>query len=201
MNPYPITEHFPSLQGEGVNAGKPAYFLRLGGCNVRCAFCDSKKSWDEHSGKSVSALEMVEWVKTSGLENVVITGGEPLLHNLDELCKVLRQQIPNVSLCLETSGTATFSGDFDWVCLSPKEHCLPLTENYLKADELKVVIAHPDAFAFAETQARQVNLNCKLFLQAEWSIQKSITEPIINYILKYPKWRLSVQLHKFLGIL
>ncbi len=198
---YPICEHFYSLQGEGVNVGKPAYFLRLSGCNVRCAFCDSTNSWDENAGESVSALDIVEWIKQSNAKNVVITGGEPLLHHLDELCHTLRTHIPKVCIWVETSGTEPFSGDFDWVCLSPKKHCLPLSENYAKANELKIIIEHFDDFKFAEQQAQQVNPNCELILQAEWSLQKTISKSIIDYILQHPKWRLSVQTHKILNIL
>jgi organic radical activating enzyme len=200
MKHYPITEHFYSLQGEGSNAGKSAYFLRLSGCNVRCEFCDSKNSWDDARAEKMSLSEIVERIKKSNAKNVVITGGEPLLNNLDKLCETLRAHIPNVCLWLETSGTAEFSGDFDWVCLSPKKHCLPLSENYAKANELKIIIEHFDDFKFAEQQAHQVNPNCKLFLQAEWSAQKNITKFIVDYILKHPQWRLSVQAHKFLDI-
>jgi organic radical activating enzyme len=209
---YPITEHFFSLQGEGTNVGKPAYFLRLSGCNVRCDFCDSKNSWDDANAEQMSIQKIVDFVKKSNAKNVVITGGEPLLHNLDELCKTLREQISGVNLWLETSGTATFSGDFDWVCLSPKKHCPPLSENYAKANELKIIIENPDDFKFAETQAKQVNsnsealneVNCELFLQAEWSACKDVScnvpTMIMDYILKHPKWRLSVQIHKMINI-
>ncbi|MDR0438328.1 MAG: 7-carboxy-7-deazaguanine synthase QueE [Bacteroidales bacterium] len=208
MKTYPISEHFFSLQGEGANVGKPAYFLRLSGCNVRCSFCDSKNSWDDANAQNMSLKEIVHLVKKSGAKNVVITGGEPLLHDLDELCEMLRTHIPNISLWLETSGTAPFRGGFDWVCLSPKKHKLPLFENYEKADELKVIIENSDDFEFAEQQAQQVNSNCKLFLQGEWSNMGAArnartihTTAIIDYILQNPKWRLSVQVHKFLGIL
>lgn len=206
MKQYPIVEHFYSLQGEGANTGKPAYFLRLSGCSVQCDFCDSKNSWNSENAQKMSAEEIVHLVKKTKAKNVVITGGEPLLHNLDELCKALRTHISNVSLWLETSGTAPFSGDFDHVCLSPKKTCLPLAENYAKANELKVIIEISDDFKFAETQAQQTNPNCKLFLQAEWSalnrkdtINRISTE-IIAYILNNPKWQLSVQLHKILNI-
>ncbi|MCL2682790.1 MAG: 7-carboxy-7-deazaguanine synthase QueE [Bacteroidales bacterium] len=205
MKHYPITEHFFSLQGEGANVGKPAYFLRLSGCNVRCDFCDSKNSWDDANAQNKSSKEIADLVKKSGAKNVVVTGGEPLLHNLDELCQVLRAHVPNVCLWLETSGTAKFSGDFDWVCLSPKKHKLPLSENYAKTNELKVIVENSDDFEFAEQQAQQVNPDCELFLQGKWSnmgiARNTRTTGIINYILKNPKWRLSVQVHKFLRIL
>ena len=206
---YPICEHFHSLQGEGANAGKPAYFLRLSGCNVQCDFCDSKNSWNREDAQEMSSEDIVSLIKKTNAKNVVITGGEPLLHNLSELCKTIRTHIPNVKLWLETSGTVPFSGDFDWVCLSPKKKCLPLSENYAKANELKVVIENSDNFEFAEMQAQQVNPNCELFLQAEWNALNGncrdamhcvSTTEITNYILKNPKWRLSVQLHKILNI-
>jgi len=205
MKHYPIVEHFYSLQGEGVNAGKPAYFLRLSGCNVQCDFCDSKNSWDHENAQEMSVEEIVkimrgclDFARHDGVKNVVITGGEPLLHNLDELCKALRTHIPNVKLWLETSGAALFSGDFDHICLSPKKAHLPLSENYAKANELKIIIQHSDDFEFAEQQAELVNSSCNLFLQTEWFAKNN--ETIINYILKYTKWRLSVQLHKILNI-
>ena len=121
MKEYPIVEHFYSLQGEGANAGKPAYFLRLSGCNVQCVFCDSKNSWDSRNAQEMALEDIVDLVKKADAKNVVITGGEPLLHDLTELCNALRTHIPNVNLWLETSGTAPFSGDFDHVCLSPKK--------------------------------------------------------------------------------
>ncbi|MCL2417582.1 MAG: 7-carboxy-7-deazaguanine synthase QueE [Bacteroidales bacterium] len=198
MKQYPIVEHFYSLQGEGANAGKPAYFLRLSGCNVQCDFCDSKNSWDEANAQKMSSEKIVELIKKTTAKNVVVTGGEPLLHNLDELCKTIRTHIPNVNLWLETSGTAPFSGDFNHVCLSPKKKSLPLSENYAKANELKVIIQNSDDFEFAETQTEQVNPSCSLFLQTEWIAKNN--EAIIDYILKNPKWRLSVQLHKLLDI-
>ncbi|MCL2415172.1 MAG: 7-carboxy-7-deazaguanine synthase QueE [Bacteroidales bacterium] len=207
MKQYPIVEYFYSLQGEGANAGKPAYFLRLSGCSVQCAFCDSKNSWDRENAEELSSEEITEIVRgclnfarDDCAKNVVITGGEPLLHDLNELCKTIRTHIPNVNLWLETSGAAKFSGDFDWICLSPKKKCFPFAENYAKANELKIVIENSDDFEFAEMQAQQVNPNCKLFLQAEWSEEKNITKSIIDYILKNPKWRLSLQLHKVLNI-
>ena len=206
MKHYPITEHFYSLQGEGENVGKPAYFLRLSGCNVQCKFCDSKNSWDDANAEKLSSEKIVELIKKSDAKNVVITGGEPLLHDLDELCHALRTHIPKVCLWLETSGTARFSGNFDWVCLSPKKQKLPLFENYKKANELKVVIENSDDFEFAETQAKQVNPDCQLFLQGEWSAlncrdaRPCVSTAIIDYILKHPKWRLSVQIHKILNI-
>jgi len=198
MKEYPIVEHFYSLQGEGANAGKPAYFLRLSGCNVQCVFCDSKNSWDSRNAQEMALEDIVDLVKKADAKNVVITGGEPLLHDLTELCNALRTHIPNVNLWLETSGTAPFSGDFDHVCLSPKKTHLPLSENYAKANELKVIIQDLEDFEFAETQAQQVNPNCRLFLQTEWSAKNN--EAIIDYILRNPKWRLSVQLHKVLNI-
>jgi organic radical activating enzyme len=208
MKQYPVTEYFFSLQGEGANVGKPAFFLRLGGCNVQCDFCDSKNSWDENSARKMSTMEIVDLVKKSTAKNVVITGGEPLLYNLDELCDALQTLVSDVNLWLETSGTAPFSGDFDWVCLSPKKQFLPLSENYKKANELKIIVGNSDDFKFAETQAKQVNpngetlneVNCQLFLQAEWSAQEHVTKSIINYISQHPKWRLSVQIHKILNI-
>ena len=202
MKHYPIIEHFYSLQGEGANAGKPAYFLRLSGCDVQCVFCDSKNSWDSRNAQEMALEDIVDLVKKADAKNVVITGGEPLLHDLTELCNALRTNIPNVSLWLETSGTAPFSGDFDHVCLSPKRTHLPLSENYAKANELKVIIQDLEDFEFAETQAECVEThNCasiQLFLQTEWSAENN--EAIIDYILKNPKWRLSVQLHKILNI-
>ena len=148
----------------------------------------------------MSAKQIVDLVQISHAKNVVVTGGEPLLHHLNELCETLRTEIPNVGLWLETAGTAPFSGNFDHVCLSPKKQKLPLLENYAKANELEIIIENTDDFEFAETQAQQVNPGCQLFLQAEWSTRKGIAKSIIDYILKHPKWRLSVQIHKILDI-
>ncbi len=203
---YLINEHFYSLQGEGAHAGMSAYFLRLSGCSVGCAFCDSKNAWDKNAGTPMSIEEIVKIVKKSGAKNAVITGGEPFEQNVKKLHDALLDA--DIHVFIETSGTVHLGEHYYWwITLSPKKHCLPHPGNYIEADELKVIIETPDDFAFAEEQAKKVrkkieyeSAGCLLFLQPEWSVREEITPKIIEYIKKNSKWRLSLQTHKFLGI-
>ena len=191
-----VSEHFYSIQGEGANTGVPAYFVRLTGCNVRCPWCDSPETWSGRKGASMSAAEIAAAVAESGAVNVVITGGEPLLHDLSELTEIL--SCSGKKILLETSGTVPFSGVFDWVCISPKKILPPLEENYALAQELKVVIADESDFLWAEECASKVNGDCRLFLQPEWN---SMTVPlVVEYIKSHPHWRLSLQTHKFINV-
>jgi organic radical activating enzyme len=191
-------EQFYTLQGEGFHQGKAAYFIRLGGCDVGCVWCDVKESWDaeKHPKHSIDAL--LEEVKKTAAKIVVITGGEPLMHPLNELTTQLHKA--GLSCHLETSGSHPFSGTWDWVCLSPKKFKAPLPESLQKADELKVVVYHPSDFAWAEQYAAGVNKDCKLYLQPEWSKAESITPLIVNYIKENPQWELSLQLHKYINV-
>lgn len=194
----PVSETFYSLQGEGYNTGKPAFFIRLCGCNVRCSFCDSKKTWNMDSAKWLSIVELTSAVKESGAENVVITGGEPLMHNLVPLCQSLHST--GCNLWLETSASLPFSGEWDWVCISPKKNLPPLKENFAFADELKIVIGAAEDFDQLANYEKAVQQHTLLYLQAEWDKRREITPLIISYLKKHQRWRLSLQTHKWLGI-
>jgi organic radical activating enzyme len=194
----PIMESFYTLQGEGFHQGRAAYFIRLGGCDVGCFWCDVKDSWDadKHPKRTVGSL--LEEVKQTPTEIVVITGGEPLMHNLDTLTSTLQQA--GLKTHIETSGSSPLSGSWDWVCLSPKKFKAPLPEVLPAADELKVIIYNKSDFAWGEQYAAQVSPNCKLYLQPEWSKAVEITPLIIDYIKTNPKWELSMQLHKYINV-
>ncbi len=189
---------FYSLQGEGFNSGRPAFFVRLGGCDVRCPWCDTKESWERSAFPVKSVSEITSIITRTPARAVVVTGGEPTLHNLDELCNSLKEN--DLEIFLETSGTHPISGKFDWIALSPKKHRKPLPENYKHASELKVVITSPDDFAWAEENSRLVRSDCRLFLQPEWSRSEEILPVIFEYILNNPRWNISIQLHKYLNI-
>jgi len=194
----PVMESFYTLQGEGFHQGKAAYFIRLGGCDVGCVWCDVKDSWDasRHPQRSVEAL--VNEVKATPAHIVVITGGEPLMHNLDALTEAL--QDAGLRTHIETSGAHPLSGTWDWICLSPKKFKTPLPEVIDKADELKVVIYHKSDFDWAERFAAQVRPDCKRYLQPEWGRREQVTPLIIDYIRSNPGWQLSVQVHKYIGV-
>jgi organic radical activating enzyme len=194
----PLAESFYSLQGEGFYSGTPAYFIRLAGCNVRCRWCDSKETWDAHNHPSIPIATVVEQVLQSNSPMVVVTGGEPLLHNLDALCIALKKH--GIAVHLETSGTEPLSGMWDWIALSPKKHLPPLPAIFSTANELKMVIAEENDFEWAEHNALLCNPQCCLFLQPEWSISQTLTPLIVEYMLHHPKWRLSLQMHKFIGV-
>ncbi len=191
-------EQFYTLQGEGFHQGKAAYFIRLGGCDVGCVWCDVKESWDAEKHPKFSIDSLVEEVKKTAAKIVVITGGEPLMHPLNELTTQLREA--GLACHLETSGSHSFSGTWDWVCLSPKKFKAPLPESLQKADELKVVVYHPSDFAWAEQYASAVGKDCKLYLQPEWSKADNVTPLIVNYIKEHPQWELSLQLHKYINV-
>ncbi len=200
-----MAESFVSLQGEGANAGKPAVFIRLSGCNVRCEFCDSKSSWDLSAAEWIRIEKLLQMVLETKIPNVVITGGEPLLHNLEPLCSLFHSK--NLNLWLETSGSLPISGSWDWLCLSPKDNVPSLKDNYGFVDELKVVIQSEKDFDKAEYYRREIDnatpqrsTTLRLCLQAEWDSRKEITSLIIDYIKLHPEWTLSLQTHKYLGI-
>ena len=191
-----VSELFYSIQGEGANTGIPAFFIRLTGCNVRCPWCDSPETWSGRKGELMGSARISEMVAESGAVNVVITGGEPLLHDLSELTGELRRI--GINILLETSGTVPFSGVFDWVCVSPKKAMPPLDENYGLADELKVIISDESDFIWAEECSAKVKEDCKLFLQPEWN---SMAVPlVVEYIKRHSEWRLSLQTHKFINV-
>ncbi|MDR0668366.1 MAG: 7-carboxy-7-deazaguanine synthase QueE [Prevotellaceae bacterium] len=194
----PVVELFYSLQGEGFFTGMPAVFIRLAGCSNACRWCDSKKSWQADKHPRMEVAEIVAKVLPFPVRMVVVTGGEPLQHSLRSLCRELKRYefLPH----LETSGAASFSGAWDWICLSPKRQCPPRPRFYSLADELKVVIETPDDFAWAEENAGRMLRECVLCLQPEWSRRKSIVPQIVDYIKQRPQWRLSLQTHKWLHI-
>ena len=194
----PLVEEFFSLQGEGFHTGKAAYFIRLGGCDVGCSWCDSRFSWNPDIHPMINADTIIENVLKSGTDSVVVTGGEPLMWNLDYLCNGLKEK--NISTFIETSGAYSMSGKWDWICLSPKKNMPPLPEICKIADELKVIIQERSDFNWAEKYRKLVNENCRLFLQPEWSRFEKIIPEIVEYIKAYPLWRVSLQMHKYMHI-
>ncbi len=194
----PLMEAFYTIQGEGFHQGRPAYFIRLAGCDVGCHWCDVKESWFEEAHPKLSVEQIVEQSREGNSDIVVITGGEPLIHNLDLLCEQLK--LAGKRVHVETSGAHSLSGKFDWICFSPKKFKSPKSEYYEFANELKVVVYHPSDLAWAEGHASQVNENCLLYLQPEWSKEKSILPKVIDYVKKQPKWRISLQVHKYMDI-
>jgi organic radical activating enzyme len=194
----PVMEEFYSIQGEGVNTGKPAYFVRIAGCDVCCGWCDVKESWDKDLHPLVKTDDIINNILNSGAKAVVVTGGEPMLYNLDYFCSKLKES--NIETYLETSGNVPISGKWDWICLSPKKQSSPLKENLIIANELKVVVKDIQDIERAEELSAFINKNCFKCLQPEWGNRKIILPKIIDYILSNPKWRLSMQTHKFIGI-
>ena len=193
----PLMEEFYTIQGEGSHTGTAAYFIRVGGCDVGCHWCDVKESWNADLHPPTLADTIVENVKRNA-NTVVITGGEPLMWSMDYITTLLQKN--NIKTHIETSGAYSFSGKWNWFCLSPKKTKLPLDEVYPHANELKMIIHNKSDFDFAEEQASKVNKNCQLFLQPEWSKKEKMTELIVNYVMKNPKWKISLQTHKFLNI-
>ncbi len=194
----PLMEHFYTIQGEGANTGQAAYFLRLGGCDVGCVWCDVKESWDADSHPKVAVADMVKLIKATQSPNVVITGGEPLMHDLTYLTQELKNA--GLKVWIETSGSSPFSGTFDWVCLSPKKFKAPLPEVLAKADELKIVVFNKSDFAWAEQHEKLVPTNCKLYLQPEWGKEKDMLPLIVDYVKAHPQWQISLQTHKYMAI-
>jgi organic radical activating enzyme len=191
-------EMFYSLQGEGYHHGKAAYFLRLAGCDVGCVWCDVKDSWDASKHPVLSIDEIVSSALAHPARLAIVTGGEPLLYNLDALTTALKNA--GFELNIETSGSSPMSGKWDWVCFSPKKFKAPLAESIAVASELKVVIFNTHDFEWAETYAQQVGPTCKLYLQPEWDKANQITPMVIEYIKAHPKWELSAQLHKYIQV-
>lgn len=194
----PVMEEFYTLQGEGFNTGTAAYFLRVGGCDIGCNWCDSKASWSFGDHPLIAVDEIVERIQIYPARAVVVTGGEPTLYPLQYLCDKLKEA--GIQTFIETSGANPLSGTWDWVCLSPKFQSPPVKSNYLKANELKVIIEKLSDFRWAEENAARVGPDCHLFLQPEWSQKGKMLEKIIDYIQLNPQWRLSLQAHKYIGI-
>jgi organic radical activating enzyme len=220
----PVMEAFYTIQGEGFHQGKAAYFIRLGGCDVGCVWCDVKDSWDANKHPQKTIVEIINeaksqlgsrksvvWRQEAGTgghrssaighrpsDIAIITGGEPLMHNCSELTKQLHQA--GFKTHIETSGAHRLSGDWDWICFSPKKFKSPLPEICTSANELKVIIFNKTDLAWAEKYAAVVSPKCKLFLQPEWSKSSAITPLIIEYIKENPQWEFSLQLHKYIHV-
>ena len=194
----PLMEAFYTIQGEGFHQGKAAYFIRLGGCDVGCVWCDVKESWDASAHPLRTVSEMIAEAKKFPGRIAVVTGGEPLMHDCLPLTRELHAA--GFHTHIETSGAYPLSGEWDWICLSPKKFKQPLPGPVEHADELKVVIYHPSDFKWAESFAEKVNPGCKLFLQPEWSKRETVTPLISDYIMKNPKWEFSLQLHKYIQV-
>lgn len=194
----PVMEEFYTIQGEGFNTGKPAYFIRIGGCDIGCHWCDVKESWNANLHPLVNTLNVVKNVLEQKADSVVITGGEPLIYNLNFLTKELKKK--NVRTFIETSGAYPSSGIWDWICLSPKKTMLPLAENYKLANELKVIVYNKHDLAWAEEQAKQVSKDCFLYLQPEWSKSTELIPLIVEFVKTHTQWRISLQSHKYMHI-
>lgn len=205
---YPVMESFYTLQGEGFYTGAAAYFIRLAGCDVGCVWCDVKESWNANEHPKYSVNDIIEKVlievnyhsisNKTNLPIIVITGGEPLMHNLNELTKALQQK--GFKTNIETSGSSALSGSWNWICLSPKKFKPPIKENIVLANELKIIVYNKQDFKWAESYAKQVNSHCKLYLQPEWSKRELITPLIVEYIKLNPQWQLSLQTHKYINV-
>jgi organic radical activating enzyme len=194
----PLVEEFFTLQGEGFQTGRAAYFIRLGGCDVGCSWCDSRYSWDQDIHPLVDTDKIIENVLDSGTDSVVVTGGEPLMWDLGYLCKELKGH--RINTFIETSGAYPLTGIWDWICLSPKKNMPPVGKMCEVADELKIIIQNKNDFIWAEKYKDLVNNDCKLFLQPEWSKFQTIIPEIVEYVKKNPEWRVSLQSHKYMHI-
>lgn len=191
-------ESFFTIQGEGYNVGCPAYFIRIGGCDIGCHWCDVKESWNAAQHPQRALDKLVEEVLDYAAKNCVITGGEPLIYDLNPLTHELKRH--KIKCWLETSGAYPLTGTWDWVCLSPKKTKLPLHDVCIQADELKIVIYNDNDFQWAEKQALKVKQDCKLYLQPEWSVMQKMMPKIVDYVKKHSKWKISLQTHKFMNI-
>jgi organic radical activating enzyme len=193
----PLMEEFYTIQGEGYHTGTAAYFIRIGGCDVGCHWCDVKESWNSELHPPTETNIIVANAKKYA-DTVVVTGGEPLTWDMTLLTQKLNDN--NLKVHIETSGAYPVTGSWDWFCLSPKKNKLPVADAYVIANELKMIIYNKHDFIFAEEQASKVNPNAILFLQPEWSKKEEMTPLIVEYVMKNPKWRVSLQTHKYLNI-
>jgi 7-carboxy-7-deazaguanine synthase len=198
MQAIPLMEDFYSLQGEGFHSGRAAYFIRLAGCDVGCVWCDVKESWDASMHPKVPISEILERVKDSGTDFVVVTGGEPAMYDLTELTAALKAE--NLEIAIETSGAYPLSGTFDWICLSPKKFKMPLEENYGLAQELKMIIFNKHDFKWSEELKTKVSDSCKLYLQPEWDKRDEMLPLMVDYVKENIDWNISLQTHKHLDI-
>ncbi len=195
---YPVMEHFYTLQGEGYYTGQAAYFIRLGGCDVGCVWCDVKESWDVSKHPKVSISELLAAIAQTPAKIVVITGGEPLLHQLNALCSALNHA--GLRTHIETSGSSALSGCWNWICLSPKKFKAALPEVIAVADEIKLIVFNQSDFEWAKQFEKQVKPSCKLYLQPEWDQQHKMLPLLVDFIKQHPHWQVSLQTHKYLQI-
>jgi organic radical activating enzyme len=193
----PLMEEFYTIQGEGFHKGTAAYFVRIGGCDVGCHWCDVKESWNAETHPPTEINKIVTNASNYS-DTIVITGGEPLMWDMNPLTTALKEK--NLKTHIETSGAYKFTGVWDWICLSPKKNKLPVGVIYEKAHELKVIVYNKHDLIFAEEQAKKVNSNCILYLQPEWSVREKVTPLIVDYVMQNPKWKVSLQTHKYLNI-
>jgi len=198
MTSLPVMEDFYTIQGEGFYQGHAAYFIRLGGCDVGCVWCDVKERWDVNAHPKVEVTDLVKKAESSGTLLTVITGGEPAMHDLEFLTDELKKV--GLKTNIETSGAYPLTGFWDWVCLSPKKFKAPHQSVHEKANELKIIVYNKNDFEWAEEHAAKVNSRCELFLQPEWSKEKEMLPLIIDYVKKNPKWKVSLQIHKYMNI-
>ncbi len=194
----PLVEDFYTIQGEGYHTGKPAYFIRLGGCDVGCSWCDAKFTWNPKIYPPVPVDEIVKRALSFPAQAAVITGGEPSLYPLNYLCSKLKSK--DIKTFIETSGAHPLSGIWNWICLSPKKQQRPVGNIFQRANELKVIIEHEEDLRWAEENAAQVSNSCLLYLQPEWSKYKAIVELLVEYAKQHPRWNISIQAHKFMNI-
>lgn len=193
----PLMEEFYTIQGEGFHKGTAAYFVRIGGCDVGCHWCDVKESWNANLHPPTKTSQIVENAKKYS-DTIVVTGGEPLTWDMTALTSQLKAE--GLQVHIETSGAYKLTGTWDWICLSPKKMKLPTAEVYENADELKVIVYNKDDLRFAEEQASKVNKDCILYLQPEWSKRDKVVPAIVDYVMQNPKWKVSLQTHKYLNI-
>ncbi|MCC7298988.1 MAG: radical SAM protein [Bacteroidia bacterium] len=195
---YPVMEHFYTIQGEGAYAGVPAYFVRLAGCNVGCVWCDVKESWDAEGFPTMSGKEIANLAKNSGAVTTVITGGEPAIYDLGELTQSLKDC--GMRVHIETSAAYEIKGHFDWITISPKKFKFPLPSELPKADELKIIVFNKSDLQWALEFESLIKPNAKLLLQPEWDKRNEVLPLIIEFVKNHPKWRISLQTHKYIGV-
>ncbi|MEY4603537.1 MAG: hypothetical protein RIT43_829 [Bacteroidota bacterium] len=198
MEKIPLMESFYTIQGEGFHSGKAAYFIRLGGCDVGCVWCDVKESWNAENHPMTSVDSIVQQAIETRCAFAVITGGEPALYDLNKIINELKNN--GFYTAIETSGTCELLGDIDWYCFSPKKFKAPVDEAFVRANELKIIINHPSDFEWAEEHASKVGKDCVLFLQPEWEKRERFLPLIVDYVKLNPRWRISLQTHKYLNI-
>ncbi len=194
----PVMEEFYTIQGEGYHAGTSAYFIRIGGCDVGCHWCDVKESWDANLHPLIAVDAIIARVASTPAQNAVITGGEPLIYHLELLTQKLHAA--GIKTFIETSGAYPLSGEWDWICLSPKKTMAPLPEIYSLADELKVIVYNQHDFIWAEEQAAKTKKACYLYLQPEWSKREKLMLEMVDYVKTHPRWMMSLQTHKYMNI-